>query len=221
MEQSVYKTKNGNAITDSLKVAKTFGKRHSHVLRDIRKLNCDNEFKLLNYNESTYIDRWNRQKPFITITEAGMDKLKESFVARRNDVSTTRTYIMEAVGLGVVKIGKAVDVELRRDNLQSGCPVPLQIICIINRNMELELHKRFAHQSTYGEWFNYSNDIREFVKEVLRHTDPAKACCMSLADQLVRTSGVSLSEVAEVSKSAEAVFNGMMRIGVRPTQLNQ
>ncbi|WP_411347060.1 Rha family transcriptional regulator [Paenibacillus sp. WLX2291] len=53
---------NGQPKTDSLKVAKMFGKRHDHVIRDIRNLDCSKEFSLLNFGESEY--RNDRERPY-------------------------------------------------------------------------------------------------------------------------------------------------------------
>lgn len=41
------------AAVTSLDVAETLGKRHDHVLRDIRELGCSSEFRLLNFGESS------------------------------------------------------------------------------------------------------------------------------------------------------------------------
>lgn len=41
----------GHATTTSLQVAEYFGKRHDHVLRDIRNLECSPEFYRLNFGE--------------------------------------------------------------------------------------------------------------------------------------------------------------------------
>lgn len=59
MNQLVF-VENGKAVTDSLKVAEVFGKRHDSVLRDIRNLECSIEFNLLNFVEIDYTDSRNR-----------------------------------------------------------------------------------------------------------------------------------------------------------------
>jgi Rha family phage regulatory protein len=51
---------NGKAVTDSLTVAEVFGKRHDLVMRDIRNLECSEEFNLLNFAEIDYTDERNR-----------------------------------------------------------------------------------------------------------------------------------------------------------------
>lgn len=70
MTQLVY-IENNRPVTDSLMVAETFGKRHDNVLQDIKKLECSNEFSLLNFQESTYINERGREYPKYLITQDG------------------------------------------------------------------------------------------------------------------------------------------------------
>lgn len=48
-------------VVSSLDVAETFGKRHDNVLKDIRELDCSDEFRLLNFEESTYLNSQNKK----------------------------------------------------------------------------------------------------------------------------------------------------------------
>ena len=43
-------------VANILDVAETFGKQHAHVLRDIKELECSEEFRLSNFGESKHID---------------------------------------------------------------------------------------------------------------------------------------------------------------------
>lgn len=63
---------NGQAVTDSLKVAEVFGKRHDLVMRDIRNLECSEEFNLLNFAEIDYIDDRNRTYKKFLIKRDGL-----------------------------------------------------------------------------------------------------------------------------------------------------
>lgn len=55
-EYGMYADNKGIARVDSLTVAEVFDKRHDNVIRDIRQLDCSEEFRLLNFDESTYIN---------------------------------------------------------------------------------------------------------------------------------------------------------------------
>lgn len=52
---------NDRPVTDSLMIAETFGKRHDHVLRDIRELECSEDFRISNFGETPYIHPQNGQ----------------------------------------------------------------------------------------------------------------------------------------------------------------
>lgn len=61
---SLVVSQNGKALTTSSKVAEIFGKRHDHVLRDIR--NILEELKNIKdcpiFGEMFYLDKYNRQQ---------------------------------------------------------------------------------------------------------------------------------------------------------------
>lgn len=62
------------AVT-SLDVAETFGKRHDHVLRDIKELGCSDEFRLPNFGETFYTDSQGRSQKMIVMTRDGFTLL--------------------------------------------------------------------------------------------------------------------------------------------------
>lgn len=59
----------------SLDVAETFGKRHDNVLKDIRELGCSEDFRLLNFEESSYVNTQNKKQPMVTMTRDGFTLL--------------------------------------------------------------------------------------------------------------------------------------------------
>lgn len=59
------------AVTTSLMVAEMFHKRHDSVLRDIRALDCSDEFRLHNFGESHYKNEQNHKQPMFYITKDG------------------------------------------------------------------------------------------------------------------------------------------------------
>lgn len=72
----------GQAITTSLKVAESFGKRHDNVLRTITNLECSPEFTALNFEASEYTDRTGRKLPMYTITRDGFAFLASGFTGK-------------------------------------------------------------------------------------------------------------------------------------------
>lgn len=61
---------------------------------------------------------------------------------------------------------------------------------------------------------------RSSGKAVVRVTQPGKACCMSLADNLVEQ-GFEPEKVFEVTKTAENVFEGILEPGATPAELKK
>lgn len=59
---------------------------------------------------------------------------------------------------------------------------------------------------------------RTSAKEVLRNTQPEKACGMSFADSLIISGGDEVKSLA-LSVKAEDIFKGMMELGITPAEL--
>lgn len=76
----------------------------------------------------------------------------------RQDVSDKLSvYFIQPVGGGPVKIGVSNCPVARLTALQTGCPVPLEIvktIPAIRNKTERDIHKAFAEYRVRGEWFS-------------------------------------------------------------------
>lgn len=59
----------------SLDVAQTFGKSHQHVLRDVRSLECSDEFRLSNFGQSSYVNAQGKNQPMVVMTRDGFTLL--------------------------------------------------------------------------------------------------------------------------------------------------
>lgn len=75
-------------------------------------------------------------------------------------------YAIQAVGLDLVKIGKAKDPEKRLKMLQTGSAVPLHLVASVAWSdlHEGMIHRRFAAHRRLGEWFEINDEISEFVQ---------------------------------------------------------
>lgn len=81
------------------------------------------------------------------------------FPSEKRKPTPTHLY---ALGCGpFVKIGIAIDVEVRRGILQKACPYEITVLkTVLQENFdaaraaEVALHLLFAEHRTYGEWFN-------------------------------------------------------------------
>lgn len=73
---------NNRPVTDSLTVAETFGKEHKHVMRDIRELECSDEFHRSNFGLVDYMDAGNRRYQKYLITQDGFSFLVMGYTGK-------------------------------------------------------------------------------------------------------------------------------------------
>ncbi|MDF2653122.1 MAG: hypothetical protein K0Q73_8927 [Paenibacillus sp.] len=73
---------NNRPITDSITISETFGKEHKHVLRDIRELECSEEFAKSNFGLSDYTDPTGRKLPKYLITQDGFSFLVMGYTGK-------------------------------------------------------------------------------------------------------------------------------------------
>lgn len=81
MTQLVFVESN-RPVTDSLMIAETFGKEHKHVLRDIRELECSEEFAQSNFGLSDYTDSTGRKLPKYFVTQDGFSFLVMGYTGK-------------------------------------------------------------------------------------------------------------------------------------------
>lgn len=86
------------ARVNSLMVARMFEKRHDNVLQSICNLDCSEEFRLLNFKESSYINDQGKKQPCFDMTRDGFTFLvmgyrgkkaahfKELYIKRFNEM---------------------------------------------------------------------------------------------------------------------------------------
>ncbi|MDO9255426.1 MAG: Rha family transcriptional regulator [Bacteroidales bacterium] len=87
---------NDKPITTSRLIARTFGKQHAHVLRDLQNLGCSEEFTESNFGLSSYKDKSGKVNKEYHITKDGFTmlafgytgekamKFKEAYIGRFN-----------------------------------------------------------------------------------------------------------------------------------------
>jgi hypothetical protein len=79
----------------------------------------------------------------------------------------------------MLKIGKANDPEVRRVELQTGCPFEMRLMGYLkcksqmhSHAVEQQLHRLFRKEAFRGEWFRYSGPLPYFVNQILKTGDP-------------------------------------------------
>ena len=84
INELVFVGHNGQAVTNSVKVAEKFGKEHKHVLESIRKLmTAENSAVLQMFEESTYINEQNKTQPMYLMNRDGFTLLAMGFTGTK------------------------------------------------------------------------------------------------------------------------------------------
>ena len=106
------KTVNKEEVTvvTSLDVAETFGKEHARVLRDIRDLDCSDEFRVGNFAESYYINTQNKKQPMYYITRDGFTILVMGYTGEKA-MRFKEAYIRQFNAMEKALIGKMKERE--------------------------------------------------------------------------------------------------------------
>ena len=81
---------------------------------------------------------------------------------RRNE--TVKTYFIQSVLGGPIKIGISSDPPRRLKTLQTSCHQKLQIIAMLDGDQEKEIHRQFSHLRTYGEWFEAVEELTQWIR---------------------------------------------------------
>lgn len=88
------------------------------------------------------------------------------FDGRPTKKKTGVVYFIEALNTGFVKIGRGTG---RLEQLQTGCPFELRLLCEIESTnasrLENKLHKQFGKYHHLNEWYVYSDEIKKFISE--------------------------------------------------------
>ena len=118
------KESKGKQTTNSKNVADVFGKEHRNVLRDIKKLDCSDEFRALNFEPSTYTSDQNKKIECIDMTKDGFTflcmgyrgknaaKIKEAYITEFNRIAdelnsiSTRINKITTEGRDIKELGR-------------------------------------------------------------------------------------------------------------------
>lgn len=97
-------------VVSSLDVAETFGKEHKNVLKDIRELDCSEEFGRLNFEQSYYINSQNKQQPMFYMTRDGFTLLVMGYTGEKA-MRFKEAYIRQFNAMEKTLIGKMKERE--------------------------------------------------------------------------------------------------------------
>lgn len=119
----------GKVVVSSKKVADHFGKIHRNVMRDIKRLECSDGFRALNFEQSSYISLQNKELECYLMTRDGFSflcmgftgkeaaKWKEAYIKAFNDMESAMVG-----GSGVMqKLNEAMKLMENDKEVASAC----------------------------------------------------------------------------------------------------
>lgn len=84
--RQMVKTQGGRPTTDSLKVARYFGKDHKAVLRKIARMKCSADFNRRNFALAEYVDAKGESRPMNELTKNGFMFVVMGFTGEKADL---------------------------------------------------------------------------------------------------------------------------------------
>jgi hypothetical protein len=109
--------------------------------------------------------------------------------ARKKEAQPIYTYIVFNPASKLIKIGKTISVTQRLAALSTSGGSPLEILAVIEGDIEVALHKRFAAIRVHGEWFSDDGQIKAYAKDAKATAPAAKPD----EDQRAARSGAGLT----------------------------
>lgn len=90
--------------------------------------------------------------------------VNSSVTGKACKVEDIKTYIMIDHNTGYCKIGKSKNPRFREKTLQSEKPT-IEMLFVINKNIEKELHRRYSDKRVRGEWFRLEDKDVEYLRK--------------------------------------------------------
>lgn len=112
-----------------------------------------------------------------------------------------QVYFIEAVGLDLIKIGYALDLQKRFTNMMTMSPAALTLLGVLDGGPKLEcaLHEQLAAHRAHGEWFRKTPEVMAIVATA--RPSPGQ----QYLNQTAKIRGAALQEYLAKMKRGEVV----------------
>lgn len=143
-------------------------KRHEHyfygLLVNTVRRNAHSKNDTAFWNDFNYKKRLKTDKEFARKERKRKKDIENSTVHKNNKASKDRVYFVKAGEY--IKIGYTSNIQKRLDSLQTGSPVKIECLCLINgdRRTESNLHKKFAKYRVLREWFEMADELLKYIQ---------------------------------------------------------
>lgn len=110
-------------------------------------------------------------------------------------------YFIEAVGLDLIKIGYALDLEKRFTGLMTSSPAALTLLGVMQGGprLETQIHTDLAEHRAHGEWFRKTPEVMAVVAKAEPHWG------QKWLNQRAKVRGAALMEYLARMKRGEVV----------------
>ena len=124
-----------------------------------------------------------------------------SGIAKADREAHSWVYFVEAVGLDLIKIGYALDLEKRFTNLMTSSPAALSLLGVLpgGPRREMEIHDQLAAHRAHGEWFRKVPEVMAVVATAEMHD------WQRWLNQRAKVRGAALMEYLAKMKRGEVV----------------
>lgn len=165
-------------MTTSRLIAKTFGKQHKNVLRDIKNLNCSDNFTRLNFGLSNYKDKSGKENPEYHITKDGFTMLAFGYTGEKA-MMFKEAYIERF---------NAMDAEIKTKLLQPPAPMQVQPVPDIFTKLKQEFNEKVATMVFNGTKYYKARDLQKLIYTP-QHSGQGKRNVMGIAIRKAITEG--------------------------------
>ena len=136
-------------VCTSLDVAETFGKEHKNVLKDIREMDCSEEFGRLNFELSSYLNSQNKRQPMYYMTRDGFTMLVMGYTGEKA-MKFKEAYIRQFNAMEKVLIGKMKEREKALLSVRL-----LPTLCSSQKKMKECMDMLIPHiRTSYIRWYS-------------------------------------------------------------------
>jgi len=149
----------------TLELSKKYGVVHRDIIRSVKKL-IKNGVSNSEFIPDTFVNKMNRIYPMYHLTAKSISLIEGKFEFRKT-FSLPSIYIIECNGKH--KIGFSTNVNSRITAIQTANPEFVEIVLIINnvnKELETELHQKYANYHYSGEWYSLNSEIINEISNI-------------------------------------------------------
>ncbi len=159
-----FESNNKTVFTDSLTLAKVFGKRHDNVMRDIENLPKD-EFSLLNFEESDYKNERGKTYKMYKMTKDGLMMIAMGFTG--DEAFEWKVQYINAFNLLLAQYYNASKAEPKKLNPRSKNVLHIETLATGVASIDGFLYIR---DLTLGEFMGYKrpHSLRKLVRNLIK-----------------------------------------------------